>query len=408
MDGDAMVERLSPGDAARMWSRSGAQWLTATGVAVPYGVVDRVHALVRSLDARGAGLSGLVGTDGMGILAERAAVTGVGPSSEVSCGGATRLMRAADRWVAMTVARPSDVDLLPALFESASASVTLDDGQVDWAAIGEHVGGSSSALLVERAALLGVACSIVGEETDGQPAKPERVGDADPARLSDLVVANLGALWAAPLAADVLARLGARVLTIESIRRPDGARSTDRFFAALHGRTESVALELDRSVGQEELRRLLARVDVVIEASRPRALRHMGIDGRTLARTGPRVWIALTAHGQDQPDRVGFGDDAAAAGGVVGWRDGSPVFLADAIADPVTGLTIAERVGALVDAGGRWHVDVALSRVARSCAGGPHLPPAPRAAPPVPRSDAGAPLELGRDTERVLREFGVR
>jgi hypothetical protein len=391
-----------------LWSRSGAQWLTAAGVTVPYGVVDRVHALVRSLDARGAGLSGLVGTDGMGILAERAAVTGLGAGSDVSCGGATRLMRAADRWVAMTVARSSDVDVLPALFESTSGSMALADGSVDWAAVGEHVRGSTSARLVERAALLGVACSIVGEETDREPAKPERVGDAEPASLSDLVVANLGALWAAPLAADLLARLGARVLTIESIRRPDGARSTEPFFASLHGRTESVALELDRSVGQDELHRLLARVDVVIEASRPRALRHMGIDGRALARTGPRVWIALTAHGQDQPDRVGFGDDAAAAGGLVGWRDGAPVFLADAIADPLAGLTIADCVGALVDAGGRWHVDVALSRVARSCAGGPGLPTEMRAEPPAPRSDPGAPLELGRDTVRVLSEFGVR
>jgi crotonobetainyl-CoA:carnitine CoA-transferase CaiB-like acyl-CoA transferase len=286
--------------------------------------------------------------------------------------------------------------------------VTLDDGRIDWAAVGEHVHGSTTARLVERAAFLGLACSIIGEETDGQPAKPERVGDADPGSLSDLVVANLGALWAAPLAADVLARLGARVLTIESIRRPDGARSTERFFAALHGRTESVALELDRPGGQDELRRLLARVDIVIEASRPRALRHMGIDGRGLARTGPRVWVALTAHGQSQPDRVGFGDDAAAAGGLVGWRDGAPVFLADAIADPLAGLTIADCVRKLVDGGGRWYVDVALSRVARSCARGPRSPTESIAEPPRPRSEPGARLELGRDTEHVLREFGVR
>ena len=45
--------------------------------------------------------------------------------------------------------------------------------------------------------------------------------------------------------------------------------------------------------------------------------------------------------------RVALGDDAAAAGGLVGWVDDGPVFLADAVADPLTGLVAAN---AIVDA----------------------------------------------------------
>ena len=37
-------------------------------------------------------------------------------------------------------------------------------------------------------------------------------------------------------------------------------------------------------------------------------------------------------------DWVGFGDDAAVAGGLVAWDDAGPVFCADAVADPATGL----------------------------------------------------------------------
>jgi hypothetical protein len=43
---------------------------------------------------------------------------------------------------------------------------------------------------------------------------------------------------------------------------------------------------------------------------------------------------------------VAFGDDAAVAGGLVGWSaDGAPHFLGDALSDPVTGMAAA--LGAL-------------------------------------------------------------
>ena len=85
-----------------------------------------------------------------------------------------------------------------------------------------------------------------------------------------------------------------------------------------------------------------ARADVVLEASRPRALAQFGIDAEALTTgtpdgRGPQAWVSITGYGRtgDEANRVAFGDDAAAAGGLVSWTDGEPLFCADAVADPL-------------------------------------------------------------------------
>jgi crotonobetainyl-CoA:carnitine CoA-transferase CaiB-like acyl-CoA transferase len=51
--------------------------------------------------------------------------------------------------------------------------------------------------------------------------------------------------------------------------------------------------------------------------------------------------VSITAAGR-AAERVGFGDDVAAGAGLVAWTDaGTPVFVGDAIADPLTGLAAA-------------------------------------------------------------------
>jgi crotonobetainyl-CoA:carnitine CoA-transferase CaiB-like acyl-CoA transferase len=200
------------------------------------------------------------------------------------------------------------------------------------------------------------------------------------------------------------------VLTVESTARPDGSRATPALFEALHGRSESVALALDTPTGRGRLADLLARVHVVIEGSRPRALVQMGIDADSLVRAGrPQFWVSITGHGRegDAGRRVGYGDDTAAAGGLVGHVYGDPRFLADAVADPIAGLIAAATVVQLAESGGRWIVDVALSRCAASLRSHRWLPPAESPTEPQHRRDPGAPMPLGRDTAHVLADLGV-
>ena len=267
----------------------------------------------------------------------------------------------------------------------------------------------SSADAVDRAALLGLAASIVGEAaTRAEPVFVEPLGNVDARPVAGAVAVNLAALWAGPLAADVLARLGARVIKLESTSRPDGSRAHPAFFGTLAENQEFVAVDFRTEEGRSRLRSLLTVADVVIEGSRPRALEQLGIDARTIAATGPQLWLSITAHGRELPFamRIGYGDDTSAAGGLVGVRHGAPVFLADAVADPLSGLTAAAAVVDLLPHGGRWLVDVALSRVAASVAE-PNAEASTTLKPMRPhvrRVHRHVP-ELGRDTERVLADF---
>ncbi len=109
-----------------------------------------------------------------------------------------------------------------------------------------------------------------------------------------------------------------------------------------------------------------------------------------------------------RPDRVGFGDDAAAGGGLVVWADSTPAFCADAVADPLTGLTAAHACLEVLAGGGRWLLDVSLSGVAAGLAG-PTLPVPPdvgvEVAEPQARRPEGAAPELGADTAQVLAQL---
>ena len=397
---------LDDAETARSWSASGARWLTDPAVAVPGRLVRRVIGLVEALDQRGSGLAELVPARGLGLLAERAACMGLPASARTSAGGASRLVSAADGWFVLSLTRNADRDLVPAWLER---DIDVHDVLDPWQAIEDLARDRTVAELVERGGLLGLPCGGVGEVTDDRPVVLHQIGGSTGRPIAGATVVNLAALWAGPLCADVLGRLGARVVTVESTRRPDGGRLARPFFAALHGRSESVALDLTTEPGRDDLRRLLLGADIVIEGSRPRALEQMGIEAADVAARGPRVWLSITGFGRDAPhrERVGFGDDAAAAGGLVGWVNDEPRFVADAVADPLTGLTAAVAATELLETGGRWLADVSLSRVARSVAGGWSAHGSGPVELPRPRRDPGAPMPLGRDTDSVFESLRI-
>ena len=167
-----------------------------------------------------------------------------------------------------------------------------------------------------------------------------------------------------------------------------------------------------RRAGTRALHRLLEHADVVIEASRPRALAQLGIDPLQLVASGPRAWVSITGHGYrgEAARRIGFGDDAAVAGGLVVWDGPDPYLCCDAVADPISGLTAAAAVLSALAAGGRWHLDVAMSS-GRRRHGRDRRCPCRRARsprPPVlPPPRIRAPV-MGADTRRVLDEIGHR
>lgn len=413
-----------PGELAA-WAASGAMWLTgrpgSPALGPPAGLVAKLRLVADAIDRQTAAMGARVEVDPLALLGERAAIAGLRRQGTTSCGGATRLVRTADRWLAVTLARIDDVELVPAWLE---IDHPIDDV---WGAVASVAAAGPADRLLERALLLGLPAAVLPAAPPPPPGAsarqaPTRPADALPRRavrvpgppvapaasLAGLLVVDLSALWAGPLCGALLAEAGADVVKVESTGRPDGARrGPGAFFDLLNAGKRSVALDLGSTEGRGRLHDLLARADVVIEASRPRALADLGVDAASLvAGGGPRVWLSITGHGRHGPgrDRVGFGDDAAVAGGLVSRDDRGPCFCADAVADPTTGLVAAAAVLDALAAGGRWLLDVGMSAVAAHLAG-PTLPvsdPAPTPARPRARPRRGRAPRLGEHTAAVL------
>lgn len=404
-------------DELQRWAGSGALALTgppdARPLGPPEGFVPQLDALATSLTKRSVAIGHRVDLDGLAVLTERAALLGLWRGGRTSCGGATRLLPAADGWIAVTLARDDDIDLLPAWLGTDPV-----DGD-PWPVVGDATRARSAEAVVGRGAELGLA---VAHLPDPQPAEPaptahgivtEHLGDADRVTsLEGVVVVDLSSLWAGPLATSVLADAGATVVKVESTQRPDGARAgSAAFFDLCNAGKWSIALDFSDDTDRQHLRALVQAADVVVEASRPRALAQLGIDTHdTVRRHTPRIWLSITGHGRSTAaaQRVGFGDDAAVAGGLVAWAEHGPCFCLDAVADPLTGLTAADAVLGLLAQGGRWIVDACLARVAASFAG-PTIPVPDEldAFPPSATRRRGSAPELGADTGVVLRNLGV-
>jgi hypothetical protein len=290
------------------------------------------------------------------LLAERAHEAGFSRRGTTTCSGAGRLLRAADGWVAVNLARPHDRDAVAAWLD-----VAVGDDE-PWAVVESVVPAAPVAQLLERAELLGIPVAALGEvPPPPAPVGAARVGDA-PALDRPPVVVDLSSLWAGPLCTGLLADRGAEVVKVESVSRPDAARrGPPQFFARLHAGKQVRSLELRGP----ELRELLAGCDVVVEGSRARALRQLGIRSEVIA---PRVWLSITGYGRNN-NRVAFGDDAAVAGGLVARDDRGPCFVGDAVADPLTGVAAATAVTTALARGGRWVLDASLAGVAAFVAG---------------------------------------
>lgn len=297
----------------------------------------------------------------------RAALLGLTRGGRRSAGGSCRIVATADGWCGVSLARPEDFASLPAILEQ---DVHPDKAEAALAAAAETMPAKA---LADRAQLFGVPAAELGAARGLEPVRCVARGEPGPVGNAPIVV-DLSSLWAGPLCAHLLGLAGAEVIKVESAARPDGARSGNAaFFEWLHAGHASVVLDFATDEGRAELRRLIDRADVVIEASRPRALRNLGIDaGEVVASGRGRTWMSITGYGRegDAAERVAFGDDAAVAGGLVAWDDaGDPVFCGDAVADPLSGLYAARAVQESMAAGGGRLLSVAMAGVAAHVAG---------------------------------------
>lgn len=343
--------------------------------------LHRFEALVQVLDAltrASGGPSG--GPTGLSLLVERALMLDHHGWGTWSAGTSCRMLRCADGWLAVNLPRDDDLDAVPALLGVTGG---VEDA---WTLLERHLPSRRAAAVVETASLLGIPVAVVpspdvASTPQVRPPCSIRLGGTNDERhprdrADAWTVVDLTALWAGPLAGWYLARTGADVVKVEARHRPDGARTgTPAFWRRLNATKRLVELDLRSPEGLEELRGLVADADVVLDASRPRAMEGLGIDPQTTVDNGG-IWCSITGHGRSGAGarRVAFGDDAAVAGGLVTWIDGEPWFLGDAAADPVAGVTAAAAVLGVRLSGRPGFVEVSMrDAVAHLTRNGPVL-----------------------------------
>lgn len=423
---------------ALAWARSGLMHLTGPrhgpGLMCPAPLASCADGALAALACLGQP-GAFPGWRGSQLLGERAAITGDARQGAVSPGGDCRLLEAADGFLALNLPRDDDWTLLPAWLER-------DEAPGDWAGVAEAVRPRRVADLVERARLLGLAAA-----PDGAPVAPAdwvAVSESGRSRRSGLrragaswrnteapLVVELASLWAGPLCGHLLQRLGAEVVKVESPDRPDGARAGPPAFCdLLNAGKASVALDLASAPGRAQLRDLLLRADIVIEGSRPRALRQMGIEAQAILEDNPPLtWVSITGYGREPgvENHAAYGDDAGVAAGLshlMHEATGERMICGDAIADPLTGLHAALAAWGSFRSGGGRLVGVSLRDVVGHCLSfGSELAPADArarqqewtalagqsggAARPRARSPLGAARPLGADTAAVLQRLHI-
>ncbi|MGY1940077.1 MULTISPECIES: CoA transferase [Nocardia] len=360
--------------ALAAWARSGAMALTGRPSGPPLASPGHPALVVEQALARvGAAALARTGTcadlPDVTVLSERAAIAGFTRNAPWSCGGHYRAVRAGDGFIGLSLARPADIALVPALVEA-------DIAGNPWTAVEDWARRTTVAEADERLVLLGLPGGIIPDKVpvpQREPVRRNTGGHRTRIRERPRIV-DFSALWAGPLCSHLLTCSGAEVIKVESINRPDGARrGPTEFYSLLHGGQYCVAIDFGCATDRSRLARLVASADLVIEASRPRALQRLGLDAEALVGSGVS-WLSITARGR-QSDRVGFGDDIAAGAGLyLVDSDGTPLPCGDAIADPLTGvIAAAEASEALLDTHARL-VDISMHDVAATAAMRPPEP----------------------------------
>lgn len=373
--------------------------------------------------AEATGSARIAALAGATLLGERGSHSGYVINGRVSAGlGGSRLMPTRDGgWFALTIIRDEDRELLPALLQDVGVDIRSPD------AIAAAVARHGCADLLARGRLLGLPVASADETPPSPPTEVIATGQhrLRPAGHRPLVV-DLSAIWAGPLIGHLLWLTGAEVIKVESPTRPDLIRRDDpATFDLINQGKASVLINFADAEQKAALIALIRRADFVIESSRVRALKHLGIDADALVREVPGlIWLSVTGHGArgEAAQWTGIGNDCGVAGGLsraLANACGEIGYVGDAIADPLTGIVGALEGWRAYARGEACRIGLAMSAIVAMALREEraHAPAelhaelvawgaaAGHAFPQVPRRAMLADVRpLGADTDRFLPE----
>ena len=202
--------------------------------------------------------------------------------------------------------------------------------------------------------------------------------------LHNLRVLDLTRVLAGPWATQMLADFGAEVIKIEKpgegddtrgwgppfLKNPDGSRGDAAYFQSANRGKWSVAIDMAKPEGQELIRGLAAKSDVVIENFKVGGLKKYGLDYESLKTVNPRlIYCSITGFGQDGPyaNRAGYDFMIQGMAGVMsitGEKAGEPMKMGVAFSDIFAGLHAVIGITAALfhreRTGTGQHIDISL------------------------------------------------
>lgn len=174
--------------------------------------------------------------------------------------------------------------------------------------------------------------------------------------LAGVRVLDFTAFWSGPFATAWLAAMGADVVKVESVQRPDGIRFSaavrpsrdaayfekSALFHAANLSKRGITLDLSQAEGRALASKLIEGCDVVTENFTPRVLDDFGFSYEALRAIRPDVvMLRLPAFGLTGPwrDRPGFAQTMEQLTGMawVTGYDGGPPIIAGGVVDPMVG-----------------------------------------------------------------------
>jgi crotonobetainyl-CoA:carnitine CoA-transferase CaiB-like acyl-CoA transferase len=210
-----------------------------------------------------------------------------------------------------------------------------------------------------------------------------------PRPLSHIRVLDLSRVLAGPWASQNLADLGAEVIKVERPGAGDDTRSwgppwakdsegkdtsDSSYYLSCNRGKKSITLDISKPEGQQIVRELAAKCDVLIENYKVGTLARYGLSYKELRAVNPRlIYCSITGFGQSGPyaPRPGYDFVFQGMGGlmsITGERDdlpgGGPMKVGIAITDILTGmyasLAITAAIAHCERGGGGQYIDMAL------------------------------------------------
>ncbi len=199
-----------------------------------------------------------------------------------------------------------------------------------------------------------------------------------PGALSNIRILDFSRMYAGPFCSMILRELGAEVIKVEFREAGDACRTIPPIteggegytFSMLNRGKKSITLELKTPEGQQIVRDLIAKSDILLENFTPGVMDRLGLGWEDAKKINPKlIYASLSGFGQTGPNahRPAFDMVAQAMGGlmsVTGFSENPPTKCGPPIADLGGGAyTVIGILAALQyrnNSGVGQHIDISL------------------------------------------------